>query len=160
MNDNGAITAIGATALLALAGVVGTRGKRGSRYRTEDEVLSVQSKDGQAFNVRLVPPGGSYGLNNKLKNLKSQRHSSGKAMVEFYWPPSVDAPDRLSEEMKDFYRKFGRFTGERYNISTLMKDHHTGKGLALQNGAASFSAKTINDILVWSLGGNPKSMWG
>ena len=158
MKDDGTIIALAAVGVVAAASLAS--GRQGSRYRTEDEVLSVRSTDGLAFNVRLVPPGGSYGLNNKLKNLKSQRHSSGKAMVEFYFPASASPWPSLSQDMKDFYRKFGNFTGERYNISTLMKDHHTGKGLALQNGAASFSAKTINDILVWSVGGNPKGMWG
>tara|TARA_R110000744_G_scaffold187259_10_gene306712 strand:+ start:1448 stop:1792 length:345 start_codon:yes stop_codon:yes gene_type:complete len=99
------------------------------------KTYSVKSGEGREFSVRVVPNGGRYGLNDCRVN-------TGLPMVEFYWAET------------------DLFTGERYSISTLLKDHHKGFGLRLQGVDASFSAQTMNDVLVWAVGGDPESPWG
>jgi len=118
--------------------------RRGSRYRREDEMLTVKSRSGKVYNLRVVPPGGKYGANHGLTN-------DGVAMLEFYWPN-----DRIGVQ------PWGQFTGERYHLTTLIKNTKTGalKGLALQDGREQFSPDTMNRAVVWALGGNPDSSWG
>jgi hypothetical protein len=137
---NGDTITLAAVAALALAGFA--RKRMGSRYRAETDLFTVQSETGKTYNLRVVPPGGSYGRDHALTN------TSSVAMLEFYWPN-----DKIGVQ------PWGNFTGERYNLTTLVKGGP--KGLALQNDRdGRFSAKTMNRAIVWALGGNPDSMWG
>ena len=141
-NDDGTWLTLG---LLGVLGAAGFAKKRsGSRYRTEDELFSVQSRSGKTYNLRVVPPGGSYGRDHALIN-------NGPAMLEFYWPS-----DTLG------IAPWGNFTGERYRLTTLIKSQDgRPKGLAMQNDRdGQFSPDTMNRAIVWALGGNPDSYYG
>jgi len=133
---NGAWLALGMAGAVAAAGAILKRKGQGSRYRSQDETLAIQSTGGKTYYVRLVPPGGKYGLNRKLTN-------EGPAMLEFYWPN----PKNPGE--------MGNFTGERYYLTTLSG----GRGLMLQNDReAIFSAETIKQAINWALGESEGSM--
>ena len=110
---------------------------RGSRYRQEDETLEIRSTSGKPYNLRLVPPGGKYGLNRGLTN-------KGPAMLEFYWPNPKNPSEPFAE---------GHFTGERYTLPTLVRV--SASGLSLQNDKASFNAETMRRALIWALDGIP-----
>ena len=129
-------------------------------YRTQDEVFSVKSISGSRFNIRIVPPGGMYGREDRVVN-------KGGAMVEFYWPTteelrqgwiatSITPP---SEVRRSKWKRFGNFTGARYNLTTLLRGHHKNGGLSL-NETTSFDAATMNKVLLWAIGGDPESLWG
>ena len=129
-----------ASALIVMQGA----SQRGSQYRSEDELFVVQSRGGKTYNVRLVPPGGSYGRDHALTN-------EGPAMIEFYWPSdTIGTPP------------WGNFTGERYRLTTLIKSQDgRPKGLGLQNDRdGQFDAATMNRVFVWALGGDPDSYYG
>jgi hypothetical protein len=134
--------ALASAAVLALTGMMGQR--RGSRYRTEDEVLQIKSMYGTPYNLRVVPPGGSYGRNFGLTNGKPF------ALLEF-WRPSTS---------KTAVQPWGTFTGERYRLPTLL-ERATKRGLSLQTDReGKFSPETMTRAVIWALGGNARAYRG
>lgn len=123
-----------------------TSGSRalGSRYRKSTEVFSITSRDGTPYNLRVIPPGGGYGVDDRVIN-------KGFALLEFYWPKPTG-----------FTQPWGQFTGSRYRLTTLVKSADgRPKGLAIDNTRkGQFSAATMNRAIVWALGGNPDAYYG